>query len=507
METRLRPIGPVVIGALTALLYLLTAHDSYGLFRDELYYLANGEHLGLGYVEHPPLIGWIAWFSRNAFGESLTGLRLLPALAGGITVTLVGLIAREFGGGRFAQAFAAILAAVAPSYVASFGYLSMNAFDVMFWSAAMLILARLLRTRDFSLWLPFGVVTGIGLQNKISPIFLGFGLVVGLLVTRDWEPFRDRRLWIGGAVAAAIFLPHLIWQAVHGWPMLAFIENATRYKNLPLSPIEFLSAQGLMMGPLGAAVAVAGLYFLLISEDGRSFRAVGWCFVAILVLMIFQRAKPYYFSPAYPVAFAAGALVIERVTARFGRTWSRAAIVALVALSGLGLVPMAKPVLPVERFVAYQAALGMEPGTSERKEVGRLPQFFADRLGWRELAETVARVHAALPVEDQARACVFGQNYGQAGAIEFYGRELGLPKAISGHNSYHLWGAGDCSGEVMLVMGDDAERLNELFESVELGATFHCDDCMPYENDKPIWVCRNMRLPFEQLWPQIGHYD
>jgi len=132
--------------------------------------------------------------------------------------------------------------------------------------------------------------------------------------------------------------------------------------------------------------------------------------------------------------------------------------VATLAVS-LALAPLAKPLLRVERFVAYQAALGMQPGTAERHAMGRLPQFFADRLGWRELAETVAQAHRALPDDERSKVCVFGQNYGQAGAIDFYGPALGLPKAISSHNSYHVWGPGDCTGEVLLMIGDEREDL------------------------------------------------
>jgi hypothetical protein len=165
-----------------------------------------------------------------------------------------------------------------------------------------------------------------------------------------------------------------------------------------------------------------------------------------------------------------------------------------------------EPLLPVERFVAYQAALGLTPSTGERVELRRLPQFFADRLGWKELAETVAGVYHALPPEDQQRACVFGQNYGQAGAIDFYGPPLGLPHAISGHNSYHVWGPRGCSGELVMVIGDGHETLDRIFGSVELAATTHCPDCMPYEDDLSIWVCREPKVSLSDLWCEIGTY-
>jgi len=495
------------LAAATALFHVATARDGYGLFRDELYYLANARHLGLGYVDHPPLIGWIAWVARALFGESPVGLRLLPAVAAGVTVWLVARMARELGGGSFAQALAALLTALAPIYVSIFGILSMNAFDVMLWAAALWILTRILRTRDPRGWIPFGLVSGVALENKLSPVFLAFGVAAGLVVTRDFEQLRSRKLWLGAALAAALFAPYLAWQAAHGWPVVEFIRNAASFKNLPLSPGAFLAAQALNMNPLAVPIALAGLWGLLASDRGRPFRGLGWCFLAILALMIVQRAKAYYFSPALPIAFAAGAWAVERATAGAGRAFLRAAVVTLLVAGGVAAAPLAKPILPLERFVAYQAALGVEPGSDERHELGRLPQFFADRLGWRELAESVAAVHRSLPPDERARACVFGQNYGQAGAIDLYGPPLGLPRAISGHNSYHLWGPRGCTGEVVLVIGDDRESLAELFEQVEPGADYRCPDCMPYEAVKTIWICRRLRLPLAELWPRARNFN
>ena len=423
-----------------------------------------------------------------------------------MTVFLVCWIARTLNGGSWAQFFAGIAAALAPIYVEIFGVLSMNAFDAMFWAGAVLILAHLLRSGDLRWWIPFGLVAGLGLENKISMLFLGFGIVVGLILTRDWKHFASRQIWIGGALALLMFQPYLIWQATHDWAALEFMSQATQFKNLPLSPGEFVSAQILNMNPVVAPLALAGLVFYF-SRRGRPFRALGWACLAILVLMVLQRAKPYYYAPTFPILFAGGGVAIEALGSRRLLGWIRPAYAALIVLSGLLLAPLAKPVLPVETFVRYQASLGMAPGTDERKEVGRLSQFFADRLGWKELAATVAQVHDALPEEDQAHACIFGQNYGQAGAIDFFGPDLGLPPAMSGHNSYWWWGHHDCSGDVVIIIGGGREDHERVFASVEKATTYTCQDCMPYENNKPIWIARDAQVTIEELWPQLRHYD
>jgi hypothetical protein len=292
----------------------------------------------------------------------------------------------------------------------------------------------------------------------------------------------------------------------HGWPTLEFMENAQRFKIAELSPVAFVAESALQAGPGALLIWVGGLLFLLLGRDGRPWRALGWAHLAILAVMVGTNAKPYYMAPSYVMLFAAGAVALERWKARPARLL-RPAAVGLVLASGILTAPLAKPLLSEDVYVRYAARLGFDPSTDENHELGRLPQFFADMHGWRELAEAVGEVHRALPEADRARACVFGQNYGQAGAIEFFGPDLGLPPALSGHNSYHLWGPGACSGEVVIVIEDDRESMEEIFETAEWAATFTCVDCMPYENDKQIWVGRKLRLPLAELWPAAKHYN
>jgi hypothetical protein len=163
--------------------------------------------------------------------------------------------------------------------------------------------------------------------------------------------------------------------------------------------------------------------------------------------------------------------------------------------------------LPVEQYIHYAKFFGIGPSTDERHELGRLPQFYADMHGWRELAQSIAKVYQTLSPEDQKKTCIFGQNYGEAGAIDLFGPQLGLPKALSAHNSYFLWGPRNCTGDVIIVIDDDRETLEQLFENVELGTIFTCQDCMPYENNNPIWIARHLKTPINELWPRIKHYD
>lgn len=501
---RLALWGPAVAVFLLHALFATT----YGIFRDELYYLACAARLDWGYVDHPPLIAAVTALWTLLFGNSLLAIRLLAALAGAGTVAIAGSLARRLGGGNFAVALAGLAVGLSPIFLGLTSVLSMNVFDLLFWALACRIAAAFLDGGDERLGLAFGAVAGLGLLNKISMLFLGFGLAVGLVATRRFDLLRSRYLWLGGALAGLLFAPHLVWQQLHGWPTLEFMANASQSKNVALEPMDFLAKQLLQTGPLHSVVWIAGLAALLLAARFRRWRALGIAYLAILAVMLSTAAKPYYLAPAYPMLWAAGAVAIESWTRRRrGGLAVRGAAASAVVLSGLALAPLARPILPVEAFVRYARAFGVEPGTDERKSLGRLPQFFADMQEWQGLAEAVGVAAARLTEQERGRACVFGQNYGEAGAVEYFGRELHLPPAISAHNNWYLWGLGACSGEVLLVIGDDATRLRELFAEVELGATSDCRDCMPYEDDLPVWIVRRPRIDVAALWPRVRHFD
>jgi hypothetical protein len=499
-RSRLADWGP----AAGVLLFHLAFLPGYGVFRDELYYTACGRHPGWGYVDHPPLVAWIAWAVAHLGGESYLALRVVAAFAGALAVWLAGRIAGELGGGPFARLLAGLAFGLAPVVLSLTSVYSMNVFDLVVWAAVFAIVARVLTGGDPRVWIAFGAVAGLGLLNKISVLFLGFGLVVGLVLARRWDVVRSRWFWAGGALALLLFAPHLVWQQANGWPTLEFMANARREKMAAPSVPGFLKETLLQTAP-AAWLWVLGVGWLVVSRAAREWRALGLAFLVVLALLAVSGGKPYYLTAAYPVALAAGAVAVDRWTKTRGRRL-RVVLPVLVLLVGLALSPFGRPVLPVDAYVRYAKALGIAPSTDERQELGRLPQFYADMQGWRGMAETVAGVVDRLSPGDRARACIFGQNYGEAGAMEYFGPGLGLPPAISAHNSYWLWGPGRCHGHVLVVIGDDRERLEQLFESVELAAVTRCRDCMPYENGRSIWIARGLKVPMARLWPEIKHF-
>lgn len=488
-------------------LYLVLAGiGNYGYFRDELYYVACGERLAWGYVDHPPLVALIARVSTELIGTSLLGLRLLPILAGSAVVLVAGLLARELGGGRFAQVLSALCVLIAPAYLFTFHILSMNVFDVLLWALGALVVARVLRTGNPRLWLLFGLIAGLGLLNKWSFLFFGFGVFAGLLLSSARRQLLTPWPWLGGALAGLIALPHVLWQIRNGWPTLEFIANATADKNIALSPLAFLAEQVVQVHPLTLPVWLGGLVFCLVTREARPFRLFGWAYLAALAVLLAQASKAYYLAPAYPMLFAAGAVAWERWTARRGLGWVRVAFAVLLLVGGIVTAPLAVPVFPEDPYIRYAERLGIQPSSGERHRMGRLPQHFADMHGWPELVETVAKVYNSLPEAERRRCAIFGQNYGEAGAIDLLGGQHGLPDALSAHNNYYLWGPRGFTGECVIVLGDDAPTLSKLFEEVTPVAEHRCADCMPYE-EMTIHLCRRLRVPMAELWPQIKHYD
>ncbi|MCC7265017.1 MAG: glycosyltransferase family 39 protein [Candidatus Latescibacteria bacterium] len=505
MPLRLPGIGrlaSLLVLAKLALHLAANALGSYGYFRDELYYLACSEHLDWGYVDHPPLSILLLRLSRLLLGDSLFALRLLPALAGAGLVWLTALLARQLGGGERAQWLAALAVLIAPICLGLHDFYSMNAFESLCWMGCALLLLRLVRGGAPRLWLWLGGLAGLGLENKHSLAFFAAATGLGLLLTPQRRLFSTRWCGLGGGLALLLALPNLLWQQAHHWPTLEFLTNAQAQKNYLLSPLEYLSAQMLYQHPLALPLWIGGALGLLLHPRLREGRCFGIALVALLAFFAAQRGKPYYLSPLFPLLLAAGALLAEH---HLPRRWLRAYGMALV-LGGIVVLPLALPLLPPPAFVTYAAALGMGEVKTERHEASALPQHLADRCGWPELAAQVAQVYRTLPPPEQAQASLYTQNYGEAGALDLFGRQYGLPPALCGHNNYWLWGTRGQSGEVLIAVGGHPEDYQPFYETVAQVAVHTDEYAMPYERDLPLFVCRGLRVPLAQVWPATKRY-
>ena len=483
-------------------LHIATA-GRYGIFRDELYYLACANHLDWGYVDHPPLIALVTWFCTHVFGTSLFGLRFLPAIAGGMLVWVTAQIARELGGGRFAQCFAAFAIIPVPIYLVLDHWLTMNAFEPLLWMTVLWLALRMLFQNEPRYWLAIGALCGIGLENKYSMILLAAGLVFALLVTPERRILKSWWFLAGAGIAMLLFLPNLVWLIHHNFPFLEFERNSRMSgSRIERSPIAFIADQILIMNPLLAPLWIGGLVWLLTAKSARKYRFLGWTFLAIFLLLLLLKAKNYYVSPVYPVLFAAGAVALERITER-QFWWVRNVYIGSVLLAGIVLAPLVMPLLPIHGFIAYQQALGgFTPIRFENLQPSVLPQHFADEFGWEEMARETGRAFGKLSKAEQKDTAIFANNYGEAAAIDFFGAKYGLPKAISKNESYWLWGPGDYTGKSMIILGSDGTGDREHFKTVQtVGRADH-----PYARPNEyfdIYLCRNLSTELHRLWPTI----
>ncbi|MCG6958963.1 glycosyltransferase family 39 protein, partial [bacterium BMS3Abin03] len=330
----------ITLSVIYVLVHLIFINQ-YDYFRDELYYIACGNHLAFGYVDQPPFVALIAFISTRLFGESLFAIRIFSVLAGGMTVFVTGKITKQLGGSLFAQALSGLMVMFAPVYLFMFHILSMNSFDILFWALAIFVLVKIITTGNSKHWLWFGVVIGIGFENKISILFLLFGLAVGLILTPNRKYLKDKYFWYGAAIAFLISLPYLIWEIVISFPTLEFMRNASSFKNASISPLNFLKEQMLDMHPISLLISLGGLYFLFFTKSGKQFRMFGWMYLAIFIFLMSTRSKVYYISPVYPLLFSFGAIAIESFVRRFNQKWIRPVSVTLLILLGAVTAPMA----------------------------------------------------------------------------------------------------------------------------------------------------------------------
>ena len=490
-------------------LYLLSSGPlAYGYMSDEFYYFECADRLAWGYVDLPPLSVALLRGIRATLGDSLLAILLLPALAACATLVLVAALTRELGGGRTAQGLAALAALISPVYLGVAGFYSMNAFEPMLWAGAALILARILNGGDSRLWLALGLVLGIGLLNKISMLWLGMGLAVGLVLTPERRWLATPWPYLAAALAFALFAPHVVWQLQNGLPMLEFMRNAAEVKMVSKSPLGFASEQLLMMNPLAVPLWLSGLIYYFVSPAGGRHRPLAWIWITTFVLLAASgSARANYLSPAYTVLLPAGGVAFEAIARGRIWRWLPATAAVLLTLGGAATAPMAIPLLPPARYVHYERALGLSPPVEEQGDVGLLPLHLALRFGWSELMEAVEAAHAMLSEEERAGAAVFGSWFGDTGAVNFFGREAGLPPAISGHNHYWLWGPGEWTGEVMIAISRPGATVVELFERVDRVAGVGCRYCMPGTSRLSVYVCRGPRQPLPELWPLLKHYE
>jgi 4-amino-4-deoxy-L-arabinose transferase-like glycosyltransferase len=494
--------------AIVAILLQMFTNGRYGYFRDELYFIAASDHLDWGYVDFAPLAAALLKISRLIFGSSLHALRFLPALAFGAEVILTGLLARELGGKRFAIFFGCAGVLLGPAFVGETTRYSMNPFEPLFWMGCIYVLLLATNRNQPELLLWCGVLLGLGIENKHSTIFFIFALVVGLTTTRWRWLFQSKWFWAAVGVIVLFALPNLVWQVHHGFPTYVDLSNVKKmHKNVELPPFPFLMQQIMRLNPLSFLLWGAGLGFLLFHRESKRYRALGVTYLAFVVVMMALKAKDYYLTPIYLMLFAAGGVFWELFTrSRPKLYWLRVALPLLILPLGIAVLPFNLPILSPERIMPYEEKLGTSQSKTEINHAGPLPQHFSDEFGWPEMVEAVANVYNSLPPEVRSKTGILAGNYGEAGAIDFFGSQYGLPKSISAHQNYYYWGPRQYTGESLILLQWDREGAERWCNSVEEGPTLTPPWSMEEEHFT-IWVCHGLKKPLPQVWDRLKNWN
>ena len=483
-----------MIAISTVIVHLLTG-GQYGFQRDELATLEDARHLDWGYVAYPPVTPFFGRISLELFGTSLRGFRVFAGIAEALAVFLTGWMARELGGGRWAQIVAAM--AAVPFCLGGGALMQYVSFDYLGWVLTAFFTVRLLSSEDARWWIAIGAGIGFGLLSKYSMPFLVAGLVTGLVLTGARRYLTSKWLWLGAAVAVLIFLPNLIWQVRHHFVSLDFLRHIHARDVAQGGTSGFLPGQ-LKLTLLGAALWIAGLRFCLVSHEGKRYRLLAWMYLVPLLLFVIAKGRDYYLAGAYPMLYAAGAVVIERRIASLrtpvSRIWqvtAGAALLADVAIVAALTLPIAPVNSPWFRIASD------------------LNGDFREEIGWPELVTTIARVRDTLAPEDRAHLGILGTNYGEAGAVNLYGPQFGLPRAISGVNSFWQRGYGDPPPEVVIVVGLPREVVETRFKSCDVVA--HTWNRFGVANEETvrhpdIFLCRGLRQSWPEFWTHFRYY-
>lgn len=502
---------PALLAGGIFIYHLLTAFFSeYGYFIDELYYIACSKHPAFGYVDHPPLSILLLSLQRLLFGDSLLSVRFLSALASGGTVFMTAILARALGGTRRAMIIATLAAVSMPVLIVMGSFYSMNAFEPFLWSLILYYVIRMVNEQRPSYWLLIGVLMGIGLEMKHTMILYTAALIAGMIAAPSRKFLWNKWFFIGAGAAFLLLLPNIVWQAVNGFPSLEFYRNAMMNKNIPRGPLAVLIDQILFVNPFTLPLWLAGLWYLFFHHDGKQFRFFGTAYLLLLFVMIAgQSSRPDRITAMYPLLVAAGAIAVEKfhIHALLFRKFIFASSILLLTAGTVIAAPIFSPVLSPSALKQYLASIGLSFDLETGKMNEPIPQWLADRLGWKELASATAEVFNSLSAEEQQRTLLLSTNYGEAGALELYSKEFGLPPLFATHNSYHQWGPPPDSIRTFIVVYAPRRDLERMFDTVVEAKIHRCDDCTRPQRIIPIYIVRGPRFSMSAEWKRFKIYN
>jgi hypothetical protein len=426
--------------------------------RDELLYLAEARHMAWGYMEAPPLLSVFARLT-NLLGGANWAIKIWPSLAGALTYVLVGRLVLHLGGRWFALVLA-WMPFMAGAWLRMHFLFQPNFLDIFFWTAMAYGLTRFQQTgKPLHLYIA-GVSFGLGMLSKYSMAFYATGLLAGILLAWDRKVLANRHFYYAISLGFLIFLPNLVWEARHSFPVVYHMRDLQEDQLQYLNRWTFLTDQFLY----NIATLFTWVTGLIWAARTKQYRFVAWAFVVTLSLLLLGHGKSYYSQGAYPILFAFGAPRLEA----WANKWWRIAMLAFSLFIGFREVPLLLPIKApaplAEYYVGHPLARAVGALRWEDQQDHPLPQDFADMLSWEEMTQKVAKAYASLDSTEKAHTLLFCDNYGQAGAVNYYGPKYHLPTAYSDNASFLYWMPQDYDRfDVLLLVSDDPHEMEHKF--------------------------------------------
>ena len=430
--------------------------------RDEFLYLAEGRHMAWGYMEVPPLLSVFAWLIHLC-GGGFFWIKFWPSLLGACNFLLVGKLILSLGGKWFALVLG-FLPFVLGVYLRIHYLFQPNFLEIGCWTLMACCMVWFVQTGQNKWLYFFGISAGLGMLSKYSVAIFGASLLLGLLMTPQRKIFANKHFYAACLLAFFIFLPNLWWQYHQHFPVVYHMKELQQTQLQYISPASFLTDQVMMNLPC-VFTWMAGLYHLSFSPAVKPYRFLAWAWVFVIALLLITHGKNYYALGVYPVLFGFGACRIEKATA--GRLIAlRYALPAFAAAVGYFFISIALPLYEPAKLAAFYEKRQIEKtGALKWEDLKNhpLPQDFADMLGWKEMAQKMARAYHTLDSNEKKKTLVFCDNYGQAGAVNYYGPQFGLPEAFSDNASFLYWMPQHPDFDNIVLLTDDQQEMQHAF--------------------------------------------
>lgn len=425
----------LLLALLKFLLPFIVVDAIWELHRDEYLYYAQGQHLALGYLECPPLLGWLGYLS-SLIGGNLFWVKFWPSLVGSFTVLVTVAIVKELGGKQFAQVLAG--AGIILSAYLRINFLFQPGFlEIFFWTLSAYYLLRLINTQKVRYYYLLGLALSLGWWSKYSVLFFISAMLAGILLTYHRKLLANKHFWLAAIASLLLISPNILWQYAHNWPLAHHMQELQETQLQYINKCDFLKEQLLMLMPV-AFVWVSGLAWLLCN---KKYRVIGYTYICVIVLLISGSGKGYYSLGAYPMLLAAGGAFLEkRSTQKKGLRLVYATIIILLSLPFLfTLLPIQVPYNMAAANKKFNlAALGILKWEDQQQHA--LQQDFADMIGWKELAVKTDRCYDSLQATGYQHILVYCRQYGQAGAISYYTKNIDLRnQVICDNGTFLLW--------------------------------------------------------------------